>query len=222
VNPRLSLSEADRAVLAGFGICTNRDGTLSSSTGEAVDAGTAVHLLRSDREGQHPQAGQEPSGQPVGADLEAMLNRVPRTEMAKAPDPETFRRRYLKPGHQVDSPANTGGREWSAPLPESAPAEPEDFARPWLRNEHQAASPDDDPDGNNPRPPGTPGGRVYQAIGSQWRANEAKARTEHVEPSTTLASEPATARWSPPRDLRAASVPRYVSRMTGTAPGEET
>jgi hypothetical protein len=221
VNPRLSLSETDRATLAGFGIATNRDGTLSTSTGEPVDAGTAVHLLRSAQEAEHPQAGQEPSGQPVGTDLEAALNRVPRTE--KAPDPETFRRRYLKPGHQADSPANIGGPEWPAPLPESDPAEPEDFARPWIGDGHQALSADNDPDGNNPCPPGTPGGRVYQALSSQWLANQARARRQHVEPSTTLTAEPATARWSPPRDLRAGSVPRHVSaRMTGSAPGEES
>ena len=140
MNPRLSLSEADRAALAGFGIAANRDGTLSTSTGEPVDAGTAVNLLRSVRDGQPSQAGQEPSGQPAGFDLEATLNRV-----AKGLDPEWFRRANLKPGHQSDSPANSGGWEWPVPMPESHPAMPQDFDRPWLRDDHQAASPDDDP-----------------------------------------------------------------------------
>ncbi len=130
MNPRLSLSEADRAALAGFGIAANRDGTLSTSTGEPVDAGTAVHLLRGVREGQHPQAGQEPSGQPAGIDFEAILNSVPRTEMAKAPDSDAFRRAYLKPGHQSDSSANSTGPEWPAPMPGSDPTMPEDFTRP--------------------------------------------------------------------------------------------
>jgi hypothetical protein len=220
VNPRLSLSEADRTTLAGYGIAADRDGMLSTSTGESVDAGTAVHLLTRAREGQHPQAGQEPAGQPVGADIEAMLNQVPRAE--KALDPDSFARGYLKPGHQTDSPANTPGREWPAPLPETDPVMPEDFRRPWLRDGHQEPSPGDDPDGNNPCPPGTPGGRVYQALGAQWRANEAKARREHVMHSESVTAEPAAARWSPPRDLRAASVPHDVSaRMTAIAPGEE-
>lgn len=223
MNPRLSLSEADRATLAGFGISASPDGTLSRGTGEPVDAGTAVHLLRSFREGQHPQAGQEPSGQPIGADIEAMLNSVPRADVAaKALSPDSFQRDYLMRGHAAESPANTGGREYPVPLPESDPAEPGDFNRPWLRDGHQAPSPGDGP-GDNSCPPGTPGGRVYQALGSQWLANQARARREHVEPSAAAMPEPATARWSPPRDLRAASVPEHVSaRMIAMAPGEES
>lgn len=222
MNPRLTLGEPDRAVLAGFGIRADRDGTLSTSTGEPVDAGTAVHLLQRAREGQHPQAGQEPSGQPVGADLEAMLNSAPRAEMAKALDPGMFHRGYLKPGHQADSPASTGGRECPAPMPESHPVMAGDFARPWLRGDHQAASPGDDPRGNNPLPVGAPGGKLYEALARQWKANEAKARAEHVMHSESVTAEPAPARWALPRDPRAGSVPQHVSaRMTGTAPGEE-
>ncbi len=226
MNPRLSLSEADRAALAGFGIAADRDGTLSTSNGEPVSAGVAVHLLRGLREGQHPQAGQEPSGQPVGFDLEATLNRVARTGVAKGLDPDAFRRGYQKPGHQSDSPANSGGWEWPAPMPEADPAMPEDFIRPWLSDGHQALSADNDPDGNNPCPPGTPGGRLYQALSGQWQANEARARAEHLEPSTMLASPPAPSRVVLPSDMRARSIPQRVSArmtaMTAMAPGEES
>ena len=74
--------------------------------------------------------------------------------------------------------------------------------------------------GNNPCPPGTPGGRVYQAIAGQWQENQRRVDAEHVEPCTMLASSPAPSRAMLPADMQAHSVPQRASaRLTAMAPG---
>jgi len=134
--------------------------------------------------------------------------------------PASFHRPYLAPGHQSDSPANTGLRGTTA-VPETArDAEPQDFTRGWIRSGHQAEPPDDRPP-NNPHPAGTPGAAVYRSAAGAYEANQAGVRTEHVMPSQAARSEPAPARVVMPPDMRAASVPVAVQvAASRPAPGE--
>jgi hypothetical protein len=153
-------------------------------------------------------------------------------------EPGSFQRPYLSAGHAADNPANTGARAAVAePVrkvrldlsrrdlatwPDHGSVSVQDFQRGPLTGGHATPSPGNTGD-NNPVSPHTGAGHeTYEHALGAYNASVARAGTEHITVTQEATSQPATARWSPPADMQATSVPQAADpgHLTGRAPGE--